>query len=143
MSNIIPQKPRINQTIWKDIEHNVALKYGRYFGEVWVISGPVFEEPIKVTSSGIPIPSRYYKIIADEYKTELRVIAFLVDNSCPPYTRIKTELVSVDQIEELTGLNFFPDLPDSIQIAIESKPATRLWPWIIPSIQYYITGNTI
>ena len=142
MSNVIPQTPRVNQRIWSNLEHKVAVRYGRYFGEVWIITGPVFEKPVEKLDSGIFIPSQYYKIISDEHAGKLRVMAFLVDRHCPPYTRIKPHLVSVDKIEELTGLNFFPDMPKFSQDKLESKAASRLWPTVIPALRYYFMGKT-
>lgn len=141
MSNIVPQNPMVNRHLWKDLEHRVSDRYGRYFGEVWVVTGPVFQPPVEKLPSGVPIPSHYYKIIADEKDGELRVLAFLVEQRCPPYTRIKTRLVSVDVIEELTGLDFFPDLPEAVQTDLESRPATRLWPWLLPAIEYHLHGK--
>lgn len=142
MSNVIPQTPRVNRRIWEDLEHKVATRYGRYFGEVWVITGPVFEKPIEKLDAGISIPSHYYKIIADEHDGKIRVMAFLIGRHCPPYTRIKSHLVSVDKIEELTGLNFFPNMPESSQKELESEAASRLWPTIIPALRYYFMGTT-
>lgn len=136
MSNIIPQTPHVNRHIWKDLEMRVSRRYGRYFGEVWVVTGPVFTEPVKRLASGVPIPSGYYKIMADETGDQLRVMAFLLNSRCPPYTRIKSRLVSVDELEELTGLDFFPELAGSEQAELESRPAGRFWPWLLPAIWY-------
>jgi endonuclease G len=142
MSNIIPQTPYINRHMWKDLEHRVAERYGRYFSEVWVITGPVFTEPVGRLDSGVDIPSHYYKIMADEHDGELRVLAFLIENDCPPFTRIRKRLVSVDEIEERTGLDFFPDLPDDLQRAVEGEPATRLWPVLRTGFNYRFKGKT-
>lgn len=142
MSNVIPQSPNINRYLWKDLEMRVAKRYGRYFREVWVITGPVFHGKIKTLDSGVAIPSAYYKIIVDEHAGKLRALAFLVPRKCEPYTRIKTCLVSIDQIEMLTDLDFFPELPDATEAELESKPATRLWPWLAPSIRYLLFGET-
>lgn len=141
MSNVVPQNPMVNRHLWKDLEHRVSDRYGRYFGEVWVVTGPVFQPPVEKLPSGVPIPSHYYKIVSDEKDGELRVLAFLVEQRCPPYTRIKTRLVSVDRIEELTGLDFFPDLPEAVQADLESRPATRLWPWLLTAIEYRLEGQ--
>ena len=136
MSNIIPQTPRINRNIWKDLEKRVAECYGRYFGEVWVTTGPVFSADPKRLDSGVAIPMAYYKIIADEKGGTLRVKAFLIESDCPPYSRTKSQLVSVDKIEALTGLDFFAELPVGVQAQLESKPAGRMWPWIGAAIRY-------
>jgi endonuclease G len=138
MSNIIPQTPDINQHIWKDLEMTVAKKYGRYFGEVWIITGPIFRTFPDRLKSGVAIPDAYYKIILDESGTELRALAFIIDKESPPYTRLKTHLVSIDEIEEKTGLNFLSDLQKKEEIELEAKPAKRLWPTFSPAIKYHL-----
>ena len=142
MSNIIPQNPVVNRHLWKDLEMRVAKRYGHYFGEVWVVTGPVFQGEIKKLDSGVPVPSAYYKIIVDERNGELRVLAFMVPRNVPPYTRIKTCLVSIDEIEQLTDLNFFPGLPAEAEAELESERATRLWPWIGPALRYRLFSRT-
>jgi endonuclease G len=129
MSNIIPQTPRINRYIWKDLEMRVAKEYGQKLGEVWVITGSIFDPPVRRLKSGVAIPSAYYKIMADEMDGELRVQAFLIESDCPPYTRVKTQLVSVDEIEARTGLDFFPKLSESKQTQLEAQASGRLWPY--------------
>ena len=136
MSNVIPQNPVVNRHLWKDLEMRVAKRYGRYFGEVWVVTGPVFQGEIKKLDSGIPAPSAYYKIIVDEHNGELRALAFIVPRYVPSFTRIKSCLVSIDEIEQLTDLDFFPGLPDDVEAELESDRATRLWPWIGPALRY-------
>jgi len=137
MSNVIPQTPRVNRGIWKDLEMRVAKRYGRHMGEVWVITGPVFEKPVKKLQSGVPIPSHYYKIMVDEQGGNLRALAFLIEKNCPPYTRISQRLVSIDELERRTGLDFFPDLNEGVQQQLESESATRLWPWVASVFHYY------
>jgi endonuclease G len=138
MSNIIPQKPNINRYLWKDLEMLAARRYGRYHHEIWVITGPVYEKPVRQLESGVAIPSAYYKILVDQSGDEVRVKAFLVQSDCPPYSRIKSQLVSVDQLEELTRLDFFPELSREAQEEVESHPAGRLWPWLGSSVRYYL-----
>jgi endonuclease G len=136
MSNVIPQTPQVNRYMWKDLEMLVARRYGRYFDEVWVTTGPVFKEPVKRFGSGVAIPSAYYKILLDETGDEVRVLAFMIESRCPPYTRLRSRVVSVDEIEEMTGLDFFPELPREAQNELESRPAGRLWPWMGAAIKY-------
>ena len=137
MSNIIPQTPNVNQRIWKDLEMLVAKKYGRYFDEVWVITGPIFNSrnPERL-ESGVAIPDAYYKIIVDESDGNLRALAFIIDRFCPPNTRIKSHLVSIDEIEQKTALDFFSDLPNDKEAELEATPAKRLWATIAPSFKY-------
>lgn len=142
MSNVIPQTPSVNRYLWKDLEMRVARKYGRFFSEIWVITGPVFEGDIQTLESGVPIPTAYYKILVDEYKGELRALAFLVPKDPRDFARIKKCLVSIDEVEALTHLDFFPELPDEIEKELESENPSRLWPWIGPSFAYRGSGKT-
>jgi endonuclease G len=142
MSNVIPQTPSVNRYLWKDLEMRVARKYGRFFSEVWVITGPVFEGDIQTLESGVPIPAAYYKIMVDEHKGELRALAFLVSKDSRDFARIKKCLVSIDEVETLTGLDFFPELPDAQEKELESEKPSRLWPWIGPSFAYRGSGKT-
>lgn len=142
MSNVIPQTPKINRQLWKDLEMRVAEKYGLFFSDVWVITGPVFEGEIETMASGVPIPTAYYKIMVDEHKGKLRALAFLVSKDTPDFTRIRKCLVSIDEVEELTQLDFFPELPDEMEKELESEKPSRLWPWVGPSFAYHRTGKT-
>lgn len=142
MSNIIPQTPRVNQHLWKDLELRVAQKYGLFFREVWVITGPVFDNQPDRLKSGVAIPSAYYKIIVDESGGRLRSLAFLVPHNIPPYSRIKTCLISIDELEKMTGLDFFPDLPDDVENELEAQTAGRLWPWMVPAMRYRFSRQT-
>ncbi|MBT8041840.1 MAG: DNA/RNA non-specific endonuclease [Pontiella sp.] len=142
MSNVIPQDPGVNRYMWKDLEMRVAKRYGRFFSEVWVITGPVFTKSMRELPSGVEIPKYYYKIIVDEHEKRLRALAFLVEDECPPFTRIKSRLTSIDQIEELTGLDFFPELPLDMQKHLEGERASRLWPWMGPALNYYLKNRT-
>ncbi|WP_322609117.1 DNA/RNA non-specific endonuclease [Pontiella agarivorans] len=142
MSNVIPQTPAVNQGIWRELEMLVAKKYGRYFSEVWIITGPVFQKPVEKLDSGVSIPSAYYKIVVDECDGAVRALAFLIEKDCPPYTRFRKRLVSIDEIETLTGLNFFPGLSEEEQIELETDAAGRLWPRIRPALRYQFKGKT-
>ena len=142
MTNVIPQTPSINRQLWKDLEMRVAEKYGLFFSDVWVITGPVFEGEIETMASGVPIPTAYYKIMVDEHKGKLRALAFLVSKDSPDFTRIRKCLVSIDEVEELTQLDFFPELPDEMEKELESEKPSRLWPWVGPSFAYRRTGKT-
>ncbi len=142
MSNIIPQSPGVNRHLWKDLEMRVAKRYGRYFREVWVITGPVFQGEMAVLDSGVAVPSAYYKVIIDEHGDELRALAFLVPRNVPPFTRIRSCLVSIDDVEQKTGLDFLRELPDDMESELEAQSASRLWPWIGPAVKYRLFGET-
>ena len=62
MSNICPQTPQLNRQIWKRLEQRIA----KDMEEVWVVTGPIFDDDIEKLVSGVEIPDAFYKIIADD-----------------------------------------------------------------------------
>ena len=125
LSNIVPQKHDFNAGLWKRLEqrelHNYALRYG----EIWIVAGPVFGKKIRRTSTGLPIPEKLFKIIACMRGGKVYAISFLMDQKADG--KIDRYLSSIDEIEELTGLDFLPKLTPEQQAVLEAKPAKRAW----------------
>ncbi len=78
MTNIVPQTPKLNRQIWKILEQKVAKEYANDFEEVWVITGPIFDESVEKLESGVEIPDAFYKIILDKLDGKHRAIAFIM-----------------------------------------------------------------
>ncbi|PJB53118.1 MAG: endonuclease, partial [Bdellovibrio sp. CG_4_9_14_3_um_filter_39_7] len=69
--------------------------------------------------SGVSIPERYYKI---PYFPDAGIMrAYLIENDNQNGVSYTHFQVSVDQIETETGLDFFSQLPDSIEDTLESE----------------------
>jgi len=75
MSNIVPQRPNLNRGQWKELEQKVANDYAKKCGEVWVVTGAVFDGHRQWLSSRVEVPDACYKIIVDQHNDKLRVIA--------------------------------------------------------------------
>lgn len=126
MSNISPQHPSFNRGGWKELEERVrqwALKED----SLWVVSGPVLQPGLqKIGINQVSVPAHFYKIILDSRQTELKIISFLLPNR-----KIERDLsywvVPVDSVEALSGLDFFPQLPDVLEDSLESALQTELW----------------
>jgi len=127
MSNIIPQTHSLNAGLWKDLEMRSAVNYPARFTEVWVIAGPIFGSSKKQTPSGIPIPEACYKILIDETEGQVRVQAFVFQQEPRSGAPLNSYLVSVDEVESMTGLDFFTELENTAENALESYKATTTW----------------
>jgi endonuclease G, mitochondrial len=135
--NACPQSAILNRGIWLDLEDKVD-EWAENYGRVWVICGPIFwnRTPTKwLGEEGevlIAIPDAFFKIIATDYNTELKVIAFIYpqfdDNysSKGPFNHMNY-LASVNKIESLTGLDFFVALSDWYESIIEFNKAEQIW----------------
>lgn len=128
MSNIVPQRHALNAGIWKQLEQREAVNYPARFREIWVLTGPVFDRELPRTlPSGIPIPNAFFKIYLDELNGKVRTNAFLFEQDDDGDGSLEKRLCSIATIEQLTGLDFFPELPRDVQQQLESEPAARVW----------------
>lgn len=144
--NACPQKQWFNNGIWKDLER-LTENWADEYGKVWVICGPVFHKRkprlwLGEAEKGeklVAVPDAFYKIIIRESEdpNKSHVIAFIYPHAIQPSNNRKKSstqeyphnkfLVSVDDIENHTGLDFFVSLTESEQKAIEEEAATDVW----------------
>lgn len=124
MSNITPQKPGLNQKLWQRLEEIESDRFARWFGGVWVITGPVFDHRIERLDSGVELPDAFYRIFIDRLPDgQLEVLALVVPQSVRGNESLTDYLSTVDEIERLTGLDFLSGLDDGQETALESAPA--------------------
>lgn len=125
LSNMVPQNPDNNRHIWAQLEKNVRGWATRY-GEVYVITGPIFYQGQSLGSIGrnkVAVPTHLYKVILAPHQAQ--AIAFIIPNAPEDVATLDRFEVPVNQVEQLTGLQFFPRL-DPTQ-AQEVK--ARIAPW--------------
>lgn len=132
MSNIVPQLPDLNRKVWRDLEARILRSYARRFGEVWVITGPVYANRATGGASprigeGVAVPQACFKILVDEHEQGLRALAFIIPQEVSGKESPAQFLVSIREVEQATGLDFFPDLPEQAQDSLESWVSPRLW----------------
>jgi endonuclease G len=127
MSNIIPQKHALNAGLWKQLEQRLATSYPARFGEVWVIAGPVFGPKPEKLRRRVAVPDACYMITVDESDGRVRVTAFLFPQDTPEGARLDDFLVSIDELEHRTGLDFLHELPDPAEDTLEARRAERAW----------------
>ncbi len=121
MSNITPQAPDFNRGIWKELEELVRSWAIRDKG-VYVITGAVLKSglPTIGKANEVSVPEKFYKVILYCNKPEIRMIGFLLDNEASNAS-LQQFVVPVDRIEQLTGIDFFPKIPDDLERKLESK----------------------
>jgi endonuclease G, mitochondrial len=130
LSNIVPQLHALNAGLWKDMEQRIMKRYVERYGVVWVQVGPVFTAPPVKSVGRIPVPASFWMVISeyDEAGQGIRAIAYLVPHEEKwRDAELTRYVVSIRRVEELTGLDFFPQLPKSSQDRLESAPAPRAW----------------
>lgn len=125
MSNIAPQTPSLNRGVWRDVEHRIADLWTARYGEIWVVVGCI---PGMTKINGVDIPKSFYQVIVAQEDMDVRAMAMIFPLNIPKRAWAVGNLVSIDELEEITGLDFLPDLPDFIQSPLEAELPSRLWP---------------
>ena len=130
MSNIAPQTPALNRGVWREFEHRIADLWTSRYGEIWVVIGCISDETDRETLSGtdIDVPTAYYQVIIAQEDMDVRSLAVLFRQDVPWNAWAARHIVTIDELEKLTGLDFNPDLPSFIQEPLESDLPSRLWP---------------
>lgn len=125
LSNIVPQNETNNLGIWKGLE-NRERAWAKERGILLVMTGPIYDkDTLYIGRSRVPVPSQLWKIIYDP--DQRKAISYLIDNK-PLYTRdLDKYLVSVDDIEKVTGLDFFSAVTLNQQDQIERESQPRQW----------------
>lgn len=125
-SNISPQKHSFNSGIWNRLEQKVRYWADKYDG-VFVITGGVLEDDLEAIGlERVSVPKRFYKILLDTDSDETKLLAFLLphrESNQPLYNYV----VTVDEIETLTGIDFFPKLEDTLENELESSKDYKAW----------------
>jgi endonuclease G len=123
-SNASPQMYSFNSGIWNRLEQKVRYWAHRYDG-VYIITGGVLGDDLKtIGKEGVAVPNFFYKIILT--KDRKNMIGFLM-----PHQESKKQLYSfvvpVDEIEKITGIDFFKDLPDDLENSLEANKGYTNW----------------
>ena len=128
MSNISPQSPGFNRGVWKKIE-NQFRTWAYEYGELIIVTGPVLNGDYIETIgfNEVTVPQWFYKVAIDPDYYE-RNIAFVIENQSSS-ENINSFVVSVDYLEEFSGLDFFHNLPNDVEESIESTIHNSLWNW--------------
>lgn len=125
MSNMTPQLRGFNNGIWKELEENVR-DWAEKRGVIYVVSGPIMDgQYATIGYNKIAIPPKFYKILLDPSTKE--AIAYVIPNEIRNEP-LEDFAVSIDEVEQLTQINFFDTLlDDDDESSIESKVETRNW----------------
>lgn len=125
MTNISPQLPGCNRGIWKRLESQVR-RWALRERKLYVITGPVFADNSgTMGKTDIPVPVAFYKVILD-LTPPFKMIGFVVPNQ-PSKKRIRNFAVPVDEVEALTGCDFFGGLDDALEDELEKQCDFSSW----------------
>ncbi|TWO31777.1 DNA/RNA non-specific endonuclease [Seonamhaeicola sediminis] len=125
-SNISPQDHDFNSGIWNKLEQKVRYWAHKYDG-VFVVTGGVLKEKMEtIGEDAVSVPNQFYKVLIDNNNGPIKMIAFLIphnDSDKPLHEFV----VPVDEVEKLTGIDFFPELEDELENKLEASSNYKDW----------------
>lgn len=128
MSNISPQTYHFNGGVWRELEENVR-DWARANDRLYIVTGPVLDKSRETISpKEITVPEAFFKVVLDLDSPDQKAIGFVIPNQ-------KTDLHltdfarSVDEVEVLTGIDFFDLLitDDLLESELEGTFNINLW----------------
>lgn len=135
MTNMCPQNHNNNAGDWKDLEElvrDLAVKYGA----IHICCGPIVTDTTITIGKNcrIVVPQAFFKVLLRQKTNQTTsspqdswaAIGFVMQNKAANKP-LMTYMLSVDEVEEMTGIDFFPNLPDSIETAIEADFNVADW----------------
>lgn len=127
MTNICPQVKSLNTGAWNSLEGRVR-QWAKRDGALIVATGPILSRSMPTIGgkAGIAVPPKFYKVILAHKANPVRAIAFIYDNE-KSGTPLSKHVVSVDDVERATGIDFFASLPDDIEDRVESVSDLKQW----------------
>jgi endonuclease G len=136
MTNVSPQKPKLNQQVWQRLEEMELSFFAKNFGKVWVITGPIFSDNSERMPSSwrVTIPRAFYKIYVTE-ETDSKpafALAFVVPQTVSGKEQLSSFITTIDAIEVQTGLDFLADFDDKIEAHLEG--VLEVAPWNLNAI---------
>ena len=120
-SNICPQAPSLNRGDWNEMEL-ACRRWAKRYGSVYVVCGPVFYKKTRRKTIGrnkVAVPDAFFKVLLCMKDTP-KAIGFLyknTDGNRPMGDYVNT----VDEVERITGYDFFPSLTDDVEKRVEAE----------------------
>ena len=126
-TNVCPQNHGLNKYEWNDLEIE-CREWAQQYGAIDIVCGPLYSgvgEQKTIGRNRVWVPSAFFKVILCRQGTP-KAIGFIYRNEGVKQSRAEA-VRSVDEIEHLTGIDFFPALDDKTEARVEAKASLSEW----------------
>jgi endonuclease G len=123
MSNMSPQAPAFNRGIWGKLEDAVR-DWALEKDTLYVVTGGILHHGLKTIGDHVAVPDSFFKVILDLKHHEAAGFILKNEGSNQPLPHF---LVPIDTVEKYSRIDFFPELPDSLENAIENHVDGEFW----------------
>ena len=126
-TNICPQNHGLNKYEWNDLEI-LCRDWAREYGAIDIVCGPIYNQKSEQKTIGrnkVWVPDAFFKVVLCRQGNP-KAIGFIYRNEGVKQ-RMEDAVYTVDEIEQLTGMDFFPALDDKTEDRIEAKASLSEW----------------
>ena len=118
-TNVCPQNHELNKGDWNDLEMQ-CRKWARDYGDIYVVAGPIFYGGVKNTigKNRVAVPDAFFKVVLDDGR-KAKAIGFIYPNKSG-HNDMTFYVKSIDEVERITGIDFFPMLDDNVEDRVEA-----------------------
>ena len=127
MANMCPQDHQLNAVAWATLE-NKERQWAQRDSAIMIVAGPIYlpSDTKRIGGIGVRVPSAFFKVLLAPYLDNPRAIAFVYPNMSAP-GNMQDYAMSVDELEDLLGFDFFSELPDDLENSVEANYSFTEW----------------
>jgi len=124
--NVCPQNASLNSGLWNSLEID-CRNWAKRFHDIYIICGPVFfqQDHEVIGINEIYVPEAFFKVVLC-LNGKPKGLGVIVKNTAG---NKKKDIYynSIDQVERITGMDFFPLLSDDVEDEVESNLDMDMW----------------
>lgn len=125
-TNMCPQNGNLNRGDWNEMEM-ACRKWAKKYGDLYIVCGPILykDKHKTIGKNKVVVPEAFFKVVL-RTGDDPQAIGFIYKNTSG--NRPKDSYVNtVDEVERITGIDFFPSLPDDVEKKVEAECDLGLW----------------
>lgn len=138
LSNMQPQIYDFNGGVWVNMENQVR-KWNTtdYRDTMWVCKGGTIGNVyldgteqsgvIDNPRMNIPVPKYFFMAVVSKKNGSYKGMAFWAEHKANSDTSLAKYMISIDELEKRTGIDFFCNLPDNIENSVEAMNSPITW----------------
>ena len=133
LSNMQPQYAEHNEGLWANLEALVRRwNQTSYRDTLYVVKAATIDQEDQVamyTESGLPVAKYFYMAVLAVKDGSYTALGIWTEhlNVADTNKHYADYVISIDELEQRTGIDFFCNLPDDIEATVESTVSLDYW----------------
>lgn len=128
LTNMCPQNAAFNAGNWGQLEKQ-CREWAKSDSAIWIVCGPIVGKSHRtIGKNQVVVPTAFFKVVMAPYGKHPKAVGFIYPHRNQKGAKMRQFMMSVDQVEARTGIDFFASLPDKLENKIEAQnPAGHWW----------------